>query len=290
MMEKNNIENFDILNELEINTQIQETEVVEEKIEKKKNSFLASFILMVKYLTTSATIFAVLLLTTNYSAYTNMAKSYLYPEELSQKENKLISSVEASSIKEKFSKEKEEEKQKQETEKRLSIKKMKKQEDKKDLNLNIEITPYQNRVIIPKIGKNIPLVDIKNTNISWEEELNNIFMKELEKGIIRYPGSAKPGKNGNSFIFGHSSNFPWMKWNFNEVFALLNTLEYNDEVIIYYWQEKFVYKIKTKKVIKPGQVWVLESKNNKSEVTLMTCWPLWTTLNRLIVTWELTKQ
>ncbi len=289
-MEKNNIENFDILNELEINTQIQETEVVEEKIEKKKNSFLASFILMVKYLTTSATIFAVLLLTTNYSAYTNMAKSYLYPEELSQKENKLISSVEASSIKEKFSKEKEEEKQKQETEKRLSIKKMKKQEDKKDLNLNIEITPYQNRVIIPKIGKNIPLVDIKNTNISWEEELNNIFMKELEKGIIRYPGSAKPGKNGNSFIFGHSSNFPWMKWNFNEVFALLNTLEYNDEVIIYYWQEKFVYKIKTKKVIKPGQVWVLESKNNKSEVTLMTCWPLWTTLNRLIVTWELTKQ
>jgi sortase (surface protein transpeptidase) len=36
-------------------------------------------------------------------------------------------------------------------------------------------------------------------------------MKELEKGIIRYPGSAKPGENGSSFIFGHSSNFPWIK-------------------------------------------------------------------------------
>jgi sortase (surface protein transpeptidase) len=36
-------------------------------------------------------------------------------------------------------------------------------------------------------------------------------MKELENGIIRYPGSAKPGEDGISFIFGHSSNFPWVK-------------------------------------------------------------------------------
>jgi sortase (surface protein transpeptidase) len=36
-------------------------------------------------------------------------------------------------------------------------------------------------------------------------------MKELEKGVIRYPGSAKPGEDGASFIFGHSSNFPWIK-------------------------------------------------------------------------------
>jgi hypothetical protein len=43
---------------------------------------------------------------------------------------------------------------------------MKKQQDKKNLDLNIEITPYQNRVIVPSIGKNIPLIDIKNKNIS----------------------------------------------------------------------------------------------------------------------------
>jgi hypothetical protein len=42
---------------------------------------------------------------------------------------------------------------------------MKKEQDKKDINLNIEITPYENRVIIPKIGKNIPLLDIQNKNI-----------------------------------------------------------------------------------------------------------------------------
>jgi sortase (surface protein transpeptidase) len=36
-------------------------------------------------------------------------------------------------------------------------------------------------------------------------------MKELQNGVIRYPGSAKPGDEGNSFIFGHSSNFPWVE-------------------------------------------------------------------------------
>jgi sortase (surface protein transpeptidase) len=31
--------------------------------------------------------------------------------------------------------------------------------------------------------------------------MENIFMKELEKGVIRYPGTALPGEKGNSFIF-----------------------------------------------------------------------------------------
>jgi hypothetical protein len=42
---------------------------------------------------------------------------------------------------------------------------MKKRQDKENINLDIEITPYENRVIIPKIAKNIPLLDIKNRNI-----------------------------------------------------------------------------------------------------------------------------
>jgi sortase (surface protein transpeptidase) len=34
----------------------------------------------------------------------------------------------------------------------------------------------------------------------------------------------------------------------------------------------------------------LKRNKNKSEITLMTCRPVWTTLNRLIVTWELIKK
>jgi sortase A len=119
--------------------------------------------------------------------------------------------------------------------------------------------------------------------------LNNIFMKELEQGIVRYPSSAKPWEDGNSFIFGHSSNFPWMKWDYNDVFSTLDNVAFDDEVIVYYGQKKYTYKIREKKVIAPGDVGVLKRNKNRKEITLMTCWPIGTTLNRLIVTWELVE-
>jgi len=60
------------------------------------------------------------------------------------------------------------------------------------LDIDLDITPYDNRIIIPKIGKNIPLVDI-GVNSSFDfDHMENIFMRELEKGIVRYPGTAKP--------------------------------------------------------------------------------------------------
>jgi hypothetical protein len=74
-------------------------------------------------------------------------------------EQRLVTSVEASNIKENYideaKKKIEEHKIYQSTselkETKLSLKKLKKKEDKKDISLNIEITPYSNRVIIPKM-------------------------------------------------------------------------------------------------------------------------------------------
>lgn len=46
---------------------------------------------------------------------------------------------------------------------------------------SFSITPYENRIIIPKLGKNIPLVDVDhNTNTKYGE-MQNIFMDELKK-------------------------------------------------------------------------------------------------------------
>lgn len=269
------------------------------RVTKRKHQYILSWIIFAsKYMITSALIFAVLLVTTNYSAYINIAKSYINSNEMEVTQQRLITSVEASNIKEKYTEnakvkihKKEQDKLKnEEDDTKLSINKMKKEQDKKDINLNIQITPYSNRIIIPKIWKNIPLIDIKNKNISWENELNDIFMKELESWVIRYPGSAKPWKKWTSFIFWHSSNYPWIKWDYNDVFALLDNVSYDDEIIVYYWQEKYKYKVKEKKVIKPWDVSVLWRNKDKSEITLMTCWPVGTTLNRLIVVWDLIKE
>ncbi|MFK7780403.1 MAG: sortase [Candidatus Gracilibacteria bacterium] len=283
-----NIETINIENKnfekIDISENINENKYI---IVKKKNSFVSSILFITKYILTSSLIFAVLIVTANYSAYINIAKSYIFKSEMQAITQKLITSVEASSIKEKYSEEKIIEIEQSEETEKLSIKQMIKEQDKQNVNLNIEITPYDNRVVIPKIGQNIPLLDIKNRKVNGENELNDIFMEELENGIVRYPGSSKPGEDGISFIFGHSSNFPWIKGDFNDVFSLLDNVEFGDEIIIYYDQKKYVYKIREKSVITPGDVSVLERNRQKSEITLMTCWPIGTTLNRLIVTGEL---
>jgi sortase (surface protein transpeptidase) len=92
------------------------------------------------------------------------------------------------------------------------------------VSIDLEITPYDNRIIIPKIGKNIPLVDVQLDSGFDFEHIENIFMQELEKGVVRYPGTAKPGEKGNAFIFGHSSNYPWIKGEYNSAFVLLDQL------------------------------------------------------------------
>jgi LPXTG-site transpeptidase (sortase) family protein len=56
---------------------------------------------------------------------------------------------------------------------------------------------------------------------------------------------------------------------------------------VYYDQQKYTYKISEKTVIDPDDVSVLKRKNDISEITLMTCWPIGTDIERLLVIGEL---
>lgn len=290
-IEQIKIEEINIENEKIINYSY-EIIVTEEKKEKRWNIFSWTIFLL-KYSITCSSIFLVLLISTNYSAYYNVAKSYVLKWQVKETQNRLLNSVEASNLKEKTIEniiEIKEEEKSEDIIHKTTIEKYKKDVENEELKINIEITPYENRVIIPKIGKNIPLIDVKNRVIEDEKELDDIFMEELENGIVRYPGSSKPWEVGTSFIFWHSSNFPWIDWDFNDVFSTLDNVAFWDEVIVYYGQKKHTYKIREKRVIKPGDVSVLERDKWLSEITLMTCWPIGTTLNRLIVTWELVEE
>lgn len=267
-----------------------------EKIEKKESSkILSGLLFSLRYLLTTSLIFWVLLVTTNYQAYYNIAMSYINAEELANQSRWLISSVEASNITTKIQNQIIEQQEfikddQSEIKNQNSVKHLLEISEENWVGVDIEITPYENRIIIPKIGKNIPLVDIKNRALDDSNQLNNIFMNELEKWVVRYPGSGLPWQDGNAFVFGHSSNFPWIKWDYNDVFSLLDNVIFDDEIIVYYNQKKYKYIVREKNVISPWDVSVLERDNSKAEITLMTCWPIGTTLNRLIVTAELVEE
>ncbi len=278
-------------------------------IEKKISSWkkaIYGIIFFIKYIGTSSLIFAILIASTNYSAYIEIARSYLNPEALEQNKQAMLASVQNATIVKTPIQSEEEiqteniniDSESQNTTEKIEMVKNKTYHsmDKlinsthNNIDMNIEIVPYENRIVIPKIWKNIPLVDVQNKTVENVKALEDIFMKELVNGIVRYPGSARPWENGNSFIFWHSSNFPWLEWKYNDVFALMDNLSFGDEIIAYYGQKKYIYKVKEKKVIKPGDTSVLKRNNNISEITLMTCWPVGTTLNRMVVVWELVKE
>lgn len=132
-----------------------------------------------------------------------------------------------------------------------------------------------NRLVIPKINVDAPVV--------WNVDPAQIT-QELKNGVAQYKGSALPtDANGNVFITGHSSNYWWIKSDYNQVFALLPKLEAGDKIALTYQKSKYVYEVYDKFTVKPSQVEVLNSSTDQSTLTLMTCVPIGTNLNRLII-------
>ncbi|MFA6039118.1 MAG: sortase [Candidatus Peribacteraceae bacterium] len=146
--------------------------------------------------------------------------------------------------------------------------------------------PPENRLIIPKLDLNIPLVTPSYEALlraDWPQVEKDI-QDALQDGVVHYPGTANPGQAGNFFVTGHSSYYPWSPGGFKTVFARLHNLEVGDEYWVYFGGDKHRYMIKGKKEVSPADITVLDQPTDKRIATLMTCTPVGTTLRRLIVT------
>ena len=150
--------------------------------------------------------------------------------------------------------------------------------------LNIEVAPTDNRIIIPRIDKNIPVMRISSQSLidrNWgalEAEMQNA----LRDGVVHYPGTSLPGQAGNIAITGHSSYFPWDPGRFKDVFALLHDVVEGDKIVMYWNQDKFLYEIEEIKVVLPEDISVLKQTPD-DRLTLITCTPIGTNVKRLIV-------
>jgi sortase A len=131
-----------------------------------------------------------------------------------------------------------------------------------------------NSIRIEKIGVNAPLVSTASTETS---ELN----RALNQGVVIYPGSAAPGQAGNFFVTAHSSVYPWNRTPYGRAFAKLDKLEAGDRVIINYNTYQYTYQITKKLVLSPKDVHLFGT--NEKIITLMTCWPIGTDLQRFVL-------
>lgn len=158
-------------------------------------------------------------------------------------------------------------------------------QDKKQIpNLDMSISPPDERIIIPRINKNVPIVKTSDQNLikrDWSA-LEKEIQGALRDGVVHYPGTAEPGANGNVVITGHSSYFAWDPGRFKDVFALLHQVVIGDKIMVFHNQKLYVYEVYDIKVVTPDKVDVLtQGKENK--LTLITCTPVGTNLKRLVV-------
>lgn len=135
----------------------------------------------------------------------------------------------------------------------------------------------ESKVIIPKINVDVPVVYDVGTN---DEKA---IQDALERGVVHYPGTAVPGQNGNVVVVGHSSNNLLNRGKYKFAFVLLNRLQVGDTITMQYGGKRYVYKVYETVIVKPTDVGVLGPTDKTASLTLITCDPPGTSLNRLVV-------
>ncbi len=118
-----------------------------------------------------------------------------------------------------------------------------------------------------------------------EGDTKNIFLmsRQLQDGVVHLFGSANPREQGNMVIFGHSDDFFWKKGNYKTVFSLLDRLAKGDPLFIWVSGELLRYEVEDTRTISPNDLSVLDQNKNGEYLTLITCWPPGTTLQRYAV-------
>jgi sortase A len=98
--------------------------------------------------------------------------------------------------------------------------------------------------------------------------------EDLSKSLIQYPGTALPGKRGNSVIFGHSV-LPifYSPKDYMSIFSLLPTLKIGDDILINYDSVSYKYRVESMFEVYPTDIQVLQQDDSDSFLTLVTCVP-----------------
>ncbi|MDK2899032.1 MAG: sortase [Patescibacteria group bacterium] len=150
-----------------------------------------------------------------------------------------------------------------------------------DPNANLAVTADP-KLIIPKINVDVPVIYDIGTDYDSQ-------MTAMAKGVAQFaiPGAdSHPGQIGNTVIAGHSSNDLLDSGDYKFIFAQLDKLVEGDTIYLNYKSKRYTYTVTKKEVVKPTEVNKLVYTTTKPILTLITCTPIGTSINRLLVTAE----
>lgn len=122
------------------------------------------------------------------------------------------------------------------------------------------------RLIMPQISVSMPIFESDSVNT-------------LLKGGWVFPGTSTPDRGGNTVIFGH--RFRYLP-PISNTFYSLDKINIGDTFTVTWQGKVYTYKVKEKKIIEPTDFSVL-NKTSEAEITLITCAPLFSAKQRLVV-------
>jgi LPXTG-site transpeptidase (sortase) family protein len=138
-------------------------------------------------------------------------------------------------------------------------------------------TAIPGRLEVPSMDVNVPII--------WTQDQKD-FDTDLKRGVVHYPCTPLPGDIGTSYISGHSSNYAWIRADFNRVFARMNDLpdgatfkvtvvgqDGKDIRLHYVVQRKQIFEV-------DDQAQFANSAD--SVIALSTCWPINTNKQRMV--------
>jgi sortase A len=137
-------------------------------------------------------------------------------------------------------------------------------------------------LVIEEIGVNAPVV----ANVSVTDE--NAYNDSLSNGIAHAITSDLPTDSAsNVYLFAHASLDFWNLGKYATVFNLLRKLDEGDRIHVFYEGRDYVYETINNEIYKGWNTYPLTRTTIEPILTLQTCDPPGTTLNRLVVTAKL---
>lgn len=145
--------------------------------------------------------------------------------------------------------------------------------DSYDFSFNL--LPPTNRLIIPAINLDVPLVRSSVTN--QKDFSETAFDSDLENWVVKYPTTPNPWEWGNAFFFWHTSQEYWKKNPYWTVFRNIPQLRENDKIQVVREWVLYEYKVLKTVVVRPRDVndtYVNFGEEWKEYITLMWCYPI----------------
>ncbi len=157
------------------------------------------------------------------------------------------------------------------------------QENLSSYNLDFNLLPPTDRIIIPTINLNAPLLQSSFTK-NIDSITKDDFNKDLTKWVVQYPTTPKAWAGGNTLIFGHTSVESRKGNPYSTIFSKLPKLLSWDTLQIVQNGKLYEYAVIAKVIVAPDKVNAEYLKyTNGNYLTLLGCYPLWSDKQRILI-------